>query len=455
MSDQEIIQQCKARRDVRALIGYLLPVQTRDAAVAALRELKDPAAIRPLFDVLNGYFGVEPDLGYPVGDVLKEYGDSRLVQGVIDILNGQNATFAISGGKEASAVRAAQALGRMGDKQAGVHLVNKLREQTNVHWRIRLECAKALGALGDKRAVEMLIWVLGNDREDQVRAEAAIALGLLGDEAAAIPLAEAVAHKKVYVRAGVAQGLGELRNPATVEHLLWLLKDPAWEVRVAAAAALGKLKDERAIQPLKESLVGAIPVQRAAIEALEAMGLLRSAWPILDEAEAVVGERIEAAGIFERDVKLKFGGMVMEAGLGCLFAIGLIFPAVLLAAMLGTVVGAFLLVAALVFGFAGAHSVMTKRRARKEGISKEIALVITADSLHLFNRELTAGKPVFGRRFAVWRRDEVTTVIEELPNSFVQKLRLTHRNESFDLIPKEAHNSPAADQKVISLLSQK
>jgi HEAT repeat protein len=446
----QIVEAWKAKRDIRALVGYLAfpPTNTpgaREAAVAALCELKDPAAIKPLFDLLNGGFSVPLDCGYAVGDVLKAYGDSNLGLAVINILSG----------KGDPAAHAAQALGRMGEVRAAEPLANKLREQAAGEWRSRRDSAKALGVLGDRRAVEMLIWALQNDSSDQVRAEAAIALGLLGDDAAVAPLAELVSHKNKDVRAAVAQGLGESRNPAPVEHLLWLMKDKEWEVRVATAEALGKMNDERAIQPLKEALAGAIPVQRAAIKALEAMGQLRSSWPILNEAEAIVGEPVEAVGIFERDVRLKFGAMLMEVPLGCLFTLGLLLPALLLAAILGAVVGSFLVLSALGFGFAGAHHVMTKRRAKKEGISKEIALAITADGIHLINRDLEAGKPVLGRRFVVWNRHEVRAMIEDIPASFVQKVKITHGNESYELIPKEDSTSPGAFLKVISLFSEK
>lgn len=82
-----------------------------------------------------------------------------------------------------------------------------------------------------------------------------------------------------------------------------------------------------------------------------------------------------------------------------------------------------------------------------------LALIITADGIHLINREPEDGEFVFGRRFAVWKRDEVKAVIEQIPGS-PPKLKISHGNESYEMIPKEEPTSPGAYLKVLSLLSE-
>jgi len=100
----------------------------------------------------------------------------------------------------------------------------------------------------------MLIWSFQYDSKDQVRVEAAVALGLLGDQAALAPLTELVSHGNKDLRAAIAQAFGELKNPTTVDHLLWLLKDKEWEVREAGADVMAKYGGN----PLPEEVLDAV-----------------------------------------------------------------------------------------------------------------------------------------------------------------------------------------------------
>lgn len=84
-----------------------------------------------------------------------------------------------------------------------------------------------------------------------VRREAAITLGEMGDERCVEPLAAALRDGDWQVREVAIEGIGQIGSPA-VEVLLKLLRD--WDVRKSAIMALGKIRDERVLDPLMQQL---------------------------------------------------------------------------------------------------------------------------------------------------------------------------------------------------------
>ena len=84
-----------------------------------------------------------------------------------------------------------------------------------------------------------------------VRREAAITLGEMGDERCVEPLAAALRDGDWQVREVAIEGIGQIGSPA-VEVLLKLLRD--WDVRKSAIVALGKIRDERVLEPLIQQL---------------------------------------------------------------------------------------------------------------------------------------------------------------------------------------------------------
>ena len=81
--------------------------------------------------------------------------------------------------------------------------------------------AKLLGIIGNEEAIDNLIAAL-KDNNKFVRREASTALSRMGDK--------------------------------TVEPLIAILNDEDWRVRGASAWALGKIRDKRAVNPLKSLL---------------------------------------------------------------------------------------------------------------------------------------------------------------------------------------------------------
>lgn len=106
----------------------------------------------------------------------------------------------------------------------------------------RREAAWELGWLCDRRAVSPLIRALG-DRVSEVRVAAAS--GLAGYYSlplwAADPLVAALGDTSVLVRSKAAKALGSTRNEQALGPLTAALKDPARDVRYAAAGSLRSL----------------------------------------------------------------------------------------------------------------------------------------------------------------------------------------------------------------------
>ena len=115
-----------------------------------------------------------------------------------------------------------------------------------------------------------------------VRRNAAWAIGELthmtpGERDGAVPqLVTLLSDSDEWVRMAAARALGELRNHSAVPKLVATLSDSDWQVRELAAWALSELKDDRAVAALCNVLLAdnRVEVRRGAAEAL---GEIRSA----------------------------------------------------------------------------------------------------------------------------------------------------------------------------------
>ena len=105
------------------------------------------------------------------------------------------------------------------------------------------------------------------------RSMAAKGLGKLGDERGVDPLIETLSDDDRDVREAAAKALEQLGDKRAVDPLIKTLSDDDWRVRKAAAEALGKLGDKRAVDPLIEALSDDdIWVRNTATEALVQLG---------------------------------------------------------------------------------------------------------------------------------------------------------------------------------------
>jgi HEAT repeat protein len=108
---------------------------------------------------------------------------------------------------------------------------------------LREGAIEVLGAMGWAKATEQLLWVLKADEESRVRQAAAVALGRIGDVRAVNPLRRATRDPEREVRRAAVEALGRIRAVPTARFLLRALGDRSWDVRSSAAEALGNTAD--------------------------------------------------------------------------------------------------------------------------------------------------------------------------------------------------------------------
>jgi HEAT repeat protein len=118
--------------------------------------------------------------------------------------------------------------------------------------------------------------------DETIRASAVAALQGMGKEAVEY-LIEALNDPHHTVRIAAAEALGEIRDPDAVDPLIGLSRDAREDVRIAVAGALGRIGDRRSIQPLVTLFGdGYHGVRVAAADAVTVFG--RDALGALEEA---------------------------------------------------------------------------------------------------------------------------------------------------------------------------
>jgi len=124
--------------------------------------------------------------------------------------------------------------------------------------------------------VSVLISAL-KDKNSNVREKAASALGKIGDERAVEPLIQALKDEDSDVRGRAADALGNIGDGRAVEPLIHALKDEHGNVRNNAADALGNIGDKRAVEPL----IQALKDDKNGIWALGEIGDARAVEPLI------------------------------------------------------------------------------------------------------------------------------------------------------------------------------
>jgi len=289
----------------------------RRAAAEALGNIGDTKAVEPLIKALRD---IDKNIHKAAARALGNIGDTKAVEPLIKALGDGKLNVNV---REA----AARALGKIGDTRAVEPLIKALGDEENY---VRWFAAEALGKIVDTKAVEPLINALG-DKSVGVRKAAAEALVKLGWEPvnqeneiklniaaqkwnelvkigkpAVEPLIKALGDKSGSVREAAAEALVKLGwepvnqeneiklNIATqkwnelvkigkpaAEPLIKLLGDNDWNVREAAARALGKIGDVRAVEPLIKLLGDRYqPVCKAAALALGDIGDTKAVEPL-------------------------------------------------------------------------------------------------------------------------------------------------------------------------------
>lgn len=115
---------------------------------------------------------------------------------------------------------------------------------------VRKFAAIILGRLGDSRAIEELGMTV-YDLHHEVSQTAALALAQFGAPAIDV-LAEALIHPEASVREHAILGLGKIQDERVAPYLIEMLYDPAPVVKRQAVLSIGELRDPRAIPALQE-----------------------------------------------------------------------------------------------------------------------------------------------------------------------------------------------------------
>lgn len=274
-------------------------VETRVAAVIALGRIGDTSAVPALIELLE----TDPELQVAVADALAKLGDHRAFDALLqrighrDVAVRQAAIAALNslGHPDLetqvaarltdadplireSAVRIA---GYFGFPSCGDAILSCTDDRVD---RVRQAAVEVLPYLDDPRCLPRLLDVLANDTP-AVRAAAVRALGQMEAPAALPHLIQALEDIHPWVRYFAACSLGQQRSPESAEVLTRILRtDPATQVRIAAAEALGHIGGAQVVAALV--LTTAEADIDLATNAIKALGATRDplVLPTLHEA---------------------------------------------------------------------------------------------------------------------------------------------------------------------------
>jgi len=228
----ELLGRVGNAKAVPALLDTVAATRTEDSdvreiALRALARIGDPQAVGPLVQALRQS---EAWLVPRIADILARHGDLTVEP---------MAAFLEEPSRHPARAWAASVLGEVGAARAFPALVRALDDLDD---EVRAKSASALGRLGDRRAVGYLL--------DH----------LLGDPAP-------------FVRARIAQALGQFDHPEVVDRLVRALGDPAWWVRKRSVEALEQV-GAPAEGPLLLALDDSDPeIRTRAAVALERLGV--------------------------------------------------------------------------------------------------------------------------------------------------------------------------------------
>jgi HEAT repeat protein len=258
----------------------------RRAAAIELGEARESQAVDALIDALaNADEGVRSAASTALGQI----GDERAAEPLVTMLDDSSesvrdsaisalvmtgapavpALLASLESSEAAVLEAsASVLGQIGDTRAVRPLFALLN---NDERSVRMAAAHALSSFGGRVFNALAAALEGED--ERIREAVAVALGEIGDERAVKPLLDALkSSKDRNAQLAAARALGSIGRSG-IDTLIAELGNVFWDVRFAAATALGETGDERAIQPLQAVLNDQErAVRTAAGKSLEQLG---------------------------------------------------------------------------------------------------------------------------------------------------------------------------------------
>jgi HEAT repeat protein len=232
-------------------------------ACAGLAKLGDPRAVGPLLDVLQTKeVGLQPD----AAEALGTFQDPRIVPALIQSLQSDNYS---------QRAAAAGALSHFHDARVLPALIHSL---TDENADVRYSAAEALGNLGDASAVGPL------GKVAKTNYQAVRALGKLNTAGSVAALASVAQDRQTQsaTRIEAVMALAKLKDPGVVPALIQTMEqevtaDPSSTVAVQCVQELGKIKDRRAVEPLRKLLGKPTMPGQEAERVIREMGVLPTA----------------------------------------------------------------------------------------------------------------------------------------------------------------------------------
>jgi len=218
------IDELKEKRDVDGLIKVLREEPNSEAATSALGEIGDERAVDSLIHVL---------------------GWKNMVEKTFHSTEGPRSAY---------------------DEKIGFFVSKKLVDEYTF---TRIAAAETLAKIGRERGTEYLLQALKND-DFYVRMAAAISLANLGDRRAVKTLIECLDFPHRFT--DIMAALGKLKPPEAVNPLIRILERGSASLRRAAAEALRKIGDKKAVEPLIMALMET-PISEKAAKALRDLGV--------------------------------------------------------------------------------------------------------------------------------------------------------------------------------------
>ncbi|HXH55128.1 MAG TPA: HEAT repeat domain-containing protein [Gammaproteobacteria bacterium] len=219
-------------------------LELREEAVKAIRDIKQPAAVERLVEMLKNEID---ELRLSAPHALNNLEDQTTVKPFIAALEDPSVEVRIN---------AAHALGKIKDVSSIKPLCKALKNNSSSHniWNAgRLavflsEITEALIQIGNKEAFECLCKVLMISRGIESRTKISIvadALGRIGDERAVEPLLDLMKESDSNVRTYAAKALLKIKGKKASDLLSDLLNNPSEEVRTDATLTLIEMDDIR------------------------------------------------------------------------------------------------------------------------------------------------------------------------------------------------------------------
>ena len=234
------------------LLAATLQRGRRPAAdcAAALGEIGGPEAVKALLSVASNAGGRDYRLRIAAIRALGAAGDSSVAAALCKVpLPGgeteEEASRRRLADEQSEAIAAAsEALARLGPKSVPV-LVDTLKSESPLRRQMAARALAGIGAVAAKALVGALA-----EKGSAARTEVIEALAKIGEPA--VPdLVTSLEDEAAAVREGAVTALVAVGSDA-VDPLLAVLKHKSPEVRKLAILALGKLRDKRALEPLKQ-----------------------------------------------------------------------------------------------------------------------------------------------------------------------------------------------------------